>query len=330
MAFPQLIATLLALFDAIGLSGNLLVIMTVILRKNFHVMWYILLASLAVSDLLFLILVNSFRIASIAQERWLYGDTMCYLNAFFARYFYINTVLHLMAVSYDRYDSIVKSPLTYNGTVTKCRVAVIVLIWLIPTGFSIGSFFKWGEYVYNPKVFFCQQGLKSQSGPSAWRIAIPLTFSVVALLVIALLNWSVNKTTKLQANAVAIQIGSLDGSERQQQDNSIRRITERKAALDVSIIIAAFLLCFLPICIMVLCLWLFNVPSEAVLVTSSILMFSSVCNPIIYSIRKRDFRRAVKNLFLCRRITPQTNLSDMENRATANHSFLQLTEVLIV
>ena len=221
--------------------------MTVILQKNFHVMRYILLASLAVSDLLFLILVNSFRIASIAQERWLYGDTMCYLNPFFARYFYMNTVLHLMAVSFDRYKSIVKSPLTYNGTLTKCRVAVLVPIWLIPIGFAIAPFLNLGEYFYyNSEVFFCQEGLTSQSGPSGWRIAFSLVFLVVPLLVIALLNWSVYKTAKLQANAVAIQIGSFDGSESQQQGNARRRNTERKAALDVSIIIAAFLLCFLP------------------------------------------------------------------------------------
>ena len=210
-------------------------------------MRYILLASLAVSDLLFLILVNSFRIASIAQERWLYGDTMCYLNPFFARYFYMNTVLHLMAVSFDRYKSIVKSPLTHNGTLTKCRVAVLVPIWLIPIGFAIAPFLNLGEYFYyNSEVFFCQEGLTSQSGPSGWRIAFSLVFLVVPLLVIALLNWSVYKTAKLQANAVAIQIGSFDGSESQQQGNARRRNTERKAALDVSIIIAAFLLCFLP------------------------------------------------------------------------------------
>ena len=312
---------LLALFDAIGLPGNLLVIMTVILRKNFHVMRYILLASLAVSDLLFLILVNSFRIASIAQERWLYGETMCYLNPHFERYFHINTVLHLMAVSYDRYDSIVKSPLTYNGSVTKCKLAVIVLIWLIPIGIAIGPFHKWGEYVYNPDAFSCQQEIKSQSGPSGWRIAIPLIFSaVVPLVVMVLLNWTVYKTAKLQANAIAIQIGSLDGSESQQQDNSRRRITERRAALDVSIIIATFLLCFLPIRIVSVYVRFFKstyVPSEAVLVTYCIFIFSSVCNPIIYSIRKRDFRRAVKNLLVRRRITLQTNPSDMDNRVTA-------------
>ena len=318
MAIPQVTATFLALSDAIGLPGNLLVIVTIMTGKQFYVMRYILLASLAVSDLLFLILVNTFRIPSIAQERWLYGDTMCFLNPLFARYFYINTVLHLMAVSYDRYDSIVKSPLTYNGTVTKCRVAVIVLIWLIPIGLSIFPFLKLGEYVYNPKVFFCQQqGWTSQSGPSGWKIAFSLVFLAVPVLVIALLNWSVYKTAKRQANAVAIQIGSLDGCENHQQDNSRRRLKERKAALDVGIIIAAFALCFLPTWIMNIYLrFVKSVPSEAVLVKYCIFTFSSVCNPIIYSIRKRDFRRKAKNLFLRRRIAPQTSPSDMENRVT--------------
>ena len=75
-------------------------------------MRYILLASLALSDCLCLIFINSFRIASFAYENWLYGDTMCQLDAFLARYFYLNTVLHLVAISYERYDAIVKSPLT--------------------------------------------------------------------------------------------------------------------------------------------------------------------------------------------------------------------------
>ena len=340
MAFPQIIAAFLALFDAIGLPGNLLVIMTIVLRKNFHVMRYVLLASLAVSDLLFLILVNSFRIGSIAQERWLYGDKMCYLNAFHSRYFYINTVLHLIAVSYDRYDSIVKSPLTYNGTFTKCRVAVIVLIWLIPIGFAISPFLKWGEYVYNPEVFCCQQGWMSQSGASRLRTGMALAFFLVPFLVIALLNWSIYKTAKLKANAVVIQIGSLDGCESHQQENARRRRTERKA-LDVSIIIAAFVLCFLPTWIVGLCLQIVKstiIPSEAILVTNCIFTFSSVCNPIIYSIRQRDFRTAVKKTFLRIQIAPQSNPHDIDNSVTgirsltcsANHSAVASTSTAVV
>lgn len=138
MVLSQVIAVFQAVLDAIGLPGNLLVIVTIVLERRFHVSRYRLLASLAVSDLLSLILVNSFRIASTAQERWLYGETMCCLNPFFASYFYTNTVVHLIAVSYDRYSAIVKSPLTYDGMITKSRVLAINFIWVIPIPFAIG------------------------------------------------------------------------------------------------------------------------------------------------------------------------------------------------
>ena len=310
MAYFQVTGTFLALLDAIGLPGNLLVIATIVLGTRFHVIRYILLASLAVSDFLFLILVNSFRIASIAQERWLYGDTMCYLNAFFSRYFYINTVLHLIAVSYDRYDAIVKSPLTYHGTITKSKVALIALIWFIPIPISIGPFFGWGKYVYNPEVFFCQQGWTTQSGLSAWHGVISAAFLVVPFLVIVILNWSVYKVAKAQGNGAAIQLGSVAGSESQQREMSRRNLIERKAAVDVSIIIGAFLLCFLPSWIVGLCRQFFKsikVLGEVVLATSCIFIVSSVSNPIIYSVRKEEFRTSVKNLFRRIRLCESSN-----------------------
>ena len=298
MVFPQVTAAFLALIDAIGLPGNLLVIVTIALEGRFHVMRYILLASLAVSDFLFLSLVNSFRIASIAKERWVNGERMCHLNSFFARYFYINTVLHLVAVSYERYSAIVKSPLTYDGTITKSKVIVIALIWVIPVPFCIGPFIGLGKYVYKPEVFFCQQGWTAHSGSSGWSSMLAIAVLVILFLVIVILNWLVYKAAKAQANARAIQIGNLAGSDNQQQETSRRRI-EWKAAVDVSIIIAAFLLCFLPTWVVGICRQ-FNrhteVPAEAVLVTFCIAMVSTLCNPIIYSIRKRDFRTAVKKV----------------------------------
>ena len=71
---------------------------------------------------------------------------MCVLNAFFARYFFLNTVLHLIAVSYERYSAVVKSPLTYDGTITKSRVAFMALIWLVPIPVCISPFLGWGKY----------------------------------------------------------------------------------------------------------------------------------------------------------------------------------------
>ena len=321
MAVPQVIAAFCALIEAIGLPGNLLVIVTIVLERRFHVMRYILLASLAVSDFLFLILVSSFRIASTAQEKWLYGETMCHLNAFFSRYFYLNTVLHLVAVSYERYSAIVKSPLTYDGTITKSKMAFIALIWVIPIPLSIGPFLGLGKFVYNPEIFFCEQGWSRQSGTSGWIAMIfVIAFFVVPFLVIVFVNWSVYKTAGSQINALEVQIGTLGGLESQQQEMS-RQISERRAAVDVSIIIAAFLVSFLPTWITGLCRQFVqraNVPEEAVLITNCIFFLSSLCNPIIYSIRKRDFQTAVKKVL--RRIGDCGISNDIDNNVIAMNS----------
>ena len=303
MAFPQVIAAFLALLDVIGLPGNLIVLLTIILDSRFHVMRYILLASLALSDFLMLILVNSFLIESMAQENWLFGQTMCNLNSSFARYFYINTILHLVAVSYDRYLAIVKSPLTYDGIVTKMRVVFLALIWIIPViPVSVGPFLGNLKYVYNPKVFFCEQQWAVQTGSST-NMIVSFIAILLPLLIIIFLNVSVYKTARRQIEAmIEVQVGGpvSDTESPQQQEIASRRLRDRKAAVDVAIIVTAFFLCFLPGSIRGVCSQFvpeIDFPPEVVFVTMCIFFFNTICNPIIYSIRKREFRNAVRKMF---------------------------------
>ena len=321
MGFPQVIAAFHAMYDMIGLPGNLLVIVVIILESRFHVMRYVLLASLALSDFLLLILVNSFRIKSIAQEHWLYGQTMCYLNPFFVRYFYINTVLHLVAVSYNRYLAIVKSPLTYDGAITKTRVAFIALIWIIPViPVSISLFQGWGKYAYNPELIICEQGwaIDLQNGSitiSENMIFIPIATIIMPFLVILVLNVSVYKTANRQINAMVVQVGGpVDAEITQQQEMVSRRLRDRKAAVDVTIIIAAFLVCFLPFWVTGICRLFvpgIDVPAEADLATACIFFLSTICNPIIYSIRKREFRGAVTKMFRRIGVCQDSNQNDI-------------------
>ena len=303
MGFPHVIATFHVMYDVIGLPGNLLVIQTIILESRFHVMRYILLASLALSDFLLLILVNSFRIGSIAQEHLLYGETMCYLNPFFARYFYINTVFHLVAVSYDRYLAIVRSPLTYDGAITKTRVVFMALIWIIPSPLSIDLLLGWGQSFYNPEVFHCEPGWAEQSSSSTRKMIVILIATAimpVPFLVIVFLNVNVYRTAKRQINAIEAQVGGHgDAVSSQQQEMSRRFRADRKAAIDVAIIIAAFLVCLLPGWGMSICQKFvpsIDVPAGAVLVAKCVFFLSAICNPVIYSIRKREFRNAVKKM----------------------------------
>ena len=305
----------------------------------------ILLASLAVLVFLLLILVNSFRIRSTAQERWMYGDTMCHLNQFFVRYFYLNTVLHLKWRFVHR---------CYGSSFDSC------VLWAIQSDSQIAFDVRWhgyhfesgvfnshlgnpdtnfhwcilccvgGEYVYNPEVFNCEpQRWSAQSNLSRWNngwkaMFFAIAVFVVPLLVIVFLNWSVYKSAKSQINAIVIQLGSL--AESQQRETSNRR-RERKAAVDVIIIIAAFLLCFLPAWIMGIChqfLDSTNVPAEVMFVTSCIFFVTSLCSLIIYTIRKKEFRTAIKKIMrqiveLCGNCKKnENNVIEMDNFSRFN------------
>ena len=305
MVFTLVITVFYAIFETIGVLGNLLVITTISLDSRFHVMRYVALASLAVSDFLYLILVPSFRIASMLQGRWPFGEMLCYLNPNFARYFYFNKILHLILVSYDRYRATVKSPLTYDGTISTAKKVSVVINWIVPISFFITPFLRGRKFHYNPLVFHCEEGLWSSpsttenTSDGAKAMTFTIFLVVLPLLIIAFLNWSVYKTAKTHINAFKIQVESVSGLDESLQQEMIRRKAERRAAADVNIIVVWFFLCFLPPWI---CGLLRNfaggvkVPAEATLITNGCFMVSAFCNPLIYSIRKRDFRTSVKNL----------------------------------
>ena len=74
-------------------------------------------------------------------------------------------------------------------------------------------------------------------------------------------------------------------------------LKEGKAARDVMFIIGVFLLCYLPLWIMALYRSLGKVPSaEAIIATHCVYCSTMVWNPVIYSVRKREFRKALKKL----------------------------------
>ena len=71
---------------------------------------------------------------------------------------------------------------------------------------------------------------------------------IAPFVVIVFLNGSVYKAARRQINAIEVQVGGP-----QQQEIASRRLRDRKAAVDVTIIIATFLLCYLPLWITGIC-----------------------------------------------------------------------------
>ena len=146
--------------------------------------------------------------------------------------------------------AIVRSPLTYDGAIAKTRVVFMALIRIIPIALSIDLILGWGQAVYNPEVFYCEPGWAEQSSSSIRKMIVILIATgivPVPLLVIIFLNVYVYRTAKRQIYAIEAQVGGLDDAVSSQQQEMSRRFrADRKAAIDVAIIIAAFLVCLLP------------------------------------------------------------------------------------
>ena len=170
-----------------------MVVVVISLNKRFHVMRYSLLASLAASDFVFLVLVLPSRLATKLQEDLVFSMTWCKANAFLARSFYCTGSLHLVAVSYDRYQAIVKNPLTYEEHMTKARSLVMLLLWIIPLAGSVLPLYGvWGEYAYNSELKVCDQrwDIQSQDHLTESIISSACVFAI-PLSAIAWLNFKV-------------------------------------------------------------------------------------------------------------------------------------------
>ena len=314
MAIIQLIVAFRAIVDVIGLPGNLLVIATVSVERRFHTVPYVLLASLAVSDELCLTAINTYTLDCMIQAKWLYSETVCHLHSYFSRYFYINTVLHLVAVSYERYRAIVKEPMTYDGTMSKYKMMYMALLWIIPIPLCIGPFFGWGAYVYNPNLFLCEQGWSVQSeSQMGITVFFGVLFFALPFLFILFLNWSIFKTaSRIQQNELVPQ--HMLNSNESQNEAVARRIRDRKAAVDVSIVVGAFLVCFIPIWTVGVCRQTMknteDVPVLAIMIAHAITMVNSMVNSIIYSIRKQAFRDGVKKMMRRIGFLPRSNTGD--------------------
>ena len=125
-------------------------------------------------------------------------------SAFVTRVLHHSTCFHLCAVSYERYYAIVRRPLNYGSRITKKRAfLVVVLLWILPVLISLAPFLGWGDFVYNPDIFACEQKWDGQT-------AIPMSIVtfLVPLGVIIILNCKVLKVVhRLQRGVEIIHKG---------------------------------------------------------------------------------------------------------------------------
>lgn len=124
-----------------------------------------------------------------------FSTAQCKMITFLTRALYCSTAFHLIALSYERYLAIVKSPLTYNQHITNAKTLLLVgFAWILPFATAPGLSFGVDHSSFNARLYHCDvcHGWDVQSRDQLTRsIVYSVATFAVPLLIIAWLNFRV-------------------------------------------------------------------------------------------------------------------------------------------
>ncbi|KAL8187339.1 UNVERIFIED_CONTAM: Alpha-2A adrenergic receptor [Gekko kuhli] len=139
------LATLLMLFT---IFGNVLVIIAIFTSRALKAPQNLFLVSLASADILVATLVIPFSLANEVMGQWYFGKVWCEIYLALDVLFCTSSIVHLCAISLDRYWSITQA-IEYNLKRTPRRIkSIIFLVWVISAVISFPpliSIMKQGE-----------------------------------------------------------------------------------------------------------------------------------------------------------------------------------------
>ena len=289
------LTTFLALDSIVTLFtvvGNGLFIVTMTRIGAMHIPSNILLAALSVGDTLVGVLAQPLWLADVsyrlARNRVI---PLLIATYTFTWFLVLLSFTFISLISIDRYVAICH-PYWYHANATCKTHAIIVLLAVIAYTilFAVGIGLTLGNKVDSILI---------------WMV---LTLAAMSIFITAACNFKVFKAIRRSRKTISSFASSSDTEERRRP--IVMRMQERRTAVTMSAIVIVFFLCYMPFIIQTSLDLLDVIVNRDVIKISNdwtnfFVLFNSMMNPIVYYVRLRSFRSAVKEIF-CR------NLGDVD------------------
>lgn len=281
-----------------SLLGNTMVCLAVYRNPRIRATTHIYIVALAVSDLLCAWGSMPFTVTTLITGKWIFGEIVCEVQAFIL-YFVLNispSTMGLAALS--RYMRIVKT-CNYNTAFSKRRSKIILAsVWLSLISYLlVARCTGWWKFTFYSKYASCVVSHNSDYRKLIhYTVIIPIYF-VLPLSVALFSYYHVYRTIR---NHNLDIIPALQNKSRQ------ARITlhEIKISKSLFLVIAGFLLCWLPMWSVAIVLRFFpgtNLDRRVQLIPVFLLYLSCTINPFIYASSNRAYKREFRRILtLCR------------------------------
>ncbi|XP_026222765.1 trace amine-associated receptor 13c-like [Anabas testudineus] len=263
---------------------NLLVIISISHFRQLHTPTNLLLLSLGVSDFLVGLLVMPFQILLI-EPCWLLGDLICVMF-YCLPFITVNTsVVNMVLISVDRYVAIC-DPLRYPSKITQKRIKVSVLLcWLYCV---IYSFLFLLDNLRQPGKYNSCYGecVINIIGAVDIVLGFILPISSIIILYMRVFVVAVSQARSMRSHIAAVKL--------QRSVTVTVKKSELKAARNLGVIVAVFLMCYCPFYCIALSGYDLTIGSSTNTLMDFLLYFNSCLNPVIYAFLYPWFRKTVK------------------------------------
>lgn len=291
-------ATLIALSTLIVLSNGTLLVLY-LLKSNLRSKKNFLLASLALSDLVSgMVVLPVFVSCFQTPSNW----NLCLSSAILFRFLAFSTILHILAITFEKYLSIIY-PLYNQGFVQRKHLRVVsCLIWGTSAGLSLV-----------PLAWFFE-GNKRDDIFRKDLIYFIVTFIVCFILPLILMIFAhirmfktISKSFQLISELKKLQLGNSqftsEGNGSTTGFGYSRRCSynTKKIITPITLMLGTFVVCWLTWYLGAFFFYLDILTLKLTPLLNNILLalvfLPSLINPILYTYYKQDFRNALKLFF---------------------------------
>ncbi|XP_047484422.1 tachykinin-like peptides receptor 86C [Penaeus chinensis] len=294
----------LVLSMVLALGGNVMVILTIVRHRGMRTRTNLLLANLAVADILVAVLDMAIALITIIRGKWIFSDAFCLFNGFTVGLGLMLSVHTLMWISIHKYISITK-PFSRSVTPRKI-ILMIVMAWAWTIFFNL---------LPTPLIGLTKTVFKdgaSQCGPpppekGKQYIHAGLNTSINLVIPLVVMSFCYYKIFKEVKDHLSRMQEFTDVNVR----NSL--IQQKQITETLCIVLSVFVLFWSPYIGYSLSLVFLGEEKVPAILNPIAYLFgymNSACNPIIYALRSPSFRRGFSEIICWKsRYVPANSLS---------------------
>ena len=272
--------------------GHTLVFLAMYRERHLRTIPNLIILNLSVADFLFIAIVPTTHTIRLFRHETSLTGAPCYFTGVSSMLFCMASINTLTFISIERFMATnypIRHRLKFNNRFIKIT---LIGIWCWSALLSAFPFLT-SKYVYIKEFFHCSPDWAKDPETTLAFVIIGI---VLPQIILVFCNFKVVQAIRKSRE---VNAGSISTNSRNSVNSRMRR--ERQISMLTITVVVTFSVCWAPYCTVMVCLasgW-HNLPENFMLLALLLSTLNSCCNPMIYGLLNKNFRKAFKNILCC-------------------------------